>query len=247
MYRFQPWRVLSVHLIHSKSISSMARDIESLDIETYIDKQKGYLDLLVEPIMSDYYVRELAQREETLEEKGQALRKMQNTDEDEAELRKLDEEQKTLRKAYWYQEWKFYNWQGSIPGLIKIAYETLRENPKWYMQKELTRDCAARGGCCGRGCGCCEKRESTPGRNMGVGHCTTGCGCCSNFRECELTEKEMGDITGALRATLNYSDRAYLLTLSRAYLLGDKKVEKKVNHVDSAPKLSKWREIMGRK
>ncbi|OQE27046.1 hypothetical protein PENFLA_c006G10483 [Penicillium flavigenum] len=68
--------------------------------------------------MSDYYVRELAQREETLKEKGRALRKMQSTDEDEAERRKLDEERKTLREAYWYQEWKFYNWQSSIPRIV---------------------------------------------------------------------------------------------------------------------------------
>jgi hypothetical protein len=53
----------------------------------------------------------------------------------------------------------------------------------------------------------------------------------------------MGDIRAALRATLKYSDRAYLLTLSRTYLLR----EEKVNPVDSAPKSSKLRKIMGRK
>lgn len=199
--------------------------------------------------MGDYHVRELAQQEETLKEKGQALRKMRNADEDEAQLQKMEEEQEALRKKCWYQEWELYNWQCSIPsGPIKLSYESLRKNPKWYMQKELIKDCAARGGCCGRDCGCCEKRESTPGRNMGAGHCTTGCACCLSFRGCELTATERDDIRDALKANLEDRNmRNYLLTLSRAYLIRDKEVEKKVEDVDSAPKRSKWREIIGRK
>lgn len=108
---------------------------------------------------------------------------------------------------YLYQEPFFSLHQIPICSRVFVNQRlgVLKENPKWYMQKEPTRDCAGRGGCCGRGCGCCEKRESTPGGNMGVGHCTTGCGCCSNFWGYELTKKEMGDIRGALRATLKYS------------------------------------------
>ncbi|KAJ5969810.1 hypothetical protein N7501_006058 [Penicillium viridicatum] len=82
--------------------------------------------------MCDYYVRELAQREEALKEKGRTLRKLRNADEDEARLQKLDEEQEALRKNYWYQEWQLYNWgelynwQCSIPsGPINLAYECI--------------------------------------------------------------------------------------------------------------------------
>jgi hypothetical protein len=50
-------------------------------------------DLFVKLIMCDYYVHELVQQEETLKEKGWALRKMRNADEDRARL------QKTGRRA----------------------------------------------------------------------------------------------------------------------------------------------------
>lgn len=43
--------------------------------------------------MCDYYVRELAQRVVALKEKGRTLQKLRNSDEDEARLQKLDEEQ----------------------------------------------------------------------------------------------------------------------------------------------------------
>ncbi|KAJ5528678.1 hypothetical protein N7527_002071 [Penicillium freii] len=77
--------------------------------------------------MCNYYVRELAQREEALKEKGQTLRKLRNADEDEARLQKLGEEQEALRKKYWYQEWELYNWQCSIPSdPIKLAYEGIK-------------------------------------------------------------------------------------------------------------------------
>ncbi|KAJ5804247.1 uncharacterized protein N7518_000550 [Penicillium psychrosexuale] len=193
--------------------------------------RKGYkkarcqLDLFVQLIVADYHVRELAQQKEMLQEKVRALQKMQSAGEDEAQLQKLDKEQEVLRKQYWYQECELHKWQSSIPGgPMKLAYESLRKNPKWYMQNELIKDCAGRGGCCGRVCGCCEKRESTPERNMGAGHCTTGCACCSSFRGCELTAQQKTNIRESLRAALEYSDSAYLLTMSRAYMIRDKKV-----------------------
>ncbi|CAI7594620.1 unnamed protein product [Penicillium viridicatum] len=74
--------------------------------------------------MCNYYVRELAQREEALKEKGQTLRKLRNAHEDEARLQELGEEQEALWKKYWYPEWELYNWQCSIPSdPIKLAYE----------------------------------------------------------------------------------------------------------------------------
>ncbi|CRL29563.1 unnamed protein product [Penicillium camemberti] len=126
--------------------------------------------------------------------------------------------------------------------LQKLDEEQEALRKRYWHQEELIEDCAGRGGCCRRGCGCCEKREPTPGRNMGVGHCTTGCGCSLSFRGCELTRIEKDNIRDRLRATLQYSDRVYLLTLSRAYLLKDKHVET-AEHVDSASNRSKWREI----
>lgn len=56
------------------------------------------VDLFVKVIMCDYYVCELAQQEETLKEKAGHSEKCAY--EDEARLRKLDEEQEALRKRY---------------------------------------------------------------------------------------------------------------------------------------------------
>ncbi|KAJ5355813.1 hypothetical protein N7517_010422 [Penicillium concentricum] len=167
---------------------------------------------------------------------------MNNTDENDAQLQKWDEERDALQKRYWYQQRKLYTCQCNIAsGPIKLAYESLRENPKWWMQKELVKDCAGRGGCCGRGCGCCEKREPTPGRRMGAGHCTSEFACYVSSQGFEFTTEEEDNIRDALRVTLdNLDSRDYLLTLSHAYLLRDNKVE----HVDLAPKRSTWREII---
>lgn len=206
------------------------------------------VDLFVNLIMCDYYVRESAQQEETLTGKGRALRKMRNAD-DEAQLQKLNEEQEALRERYWHHTGirsgsSTIN-KAASSGPIILAYKSLRKDPKWFMRKELIEYCAGRGGCCGRGCGWCERCEPTPGRNIGVGHCITGCGCCLSFRECELTRTEKDKIRGRLMATLQCLDKVYLLTLSRAYLLKYKKVEK-TEHVDSGSNRSEWREITGR-
>jgi hypothetical protein len=60
---------------------------------------------------------------------------------------------------------------------LKDIYDQIRQNPAWYLQKELINNCVASGGCCGRSCGCCRKRCLTS-KGRGVGHCTVLCGCC---------------------------------------------------------------------
>jgi hypothetical protein len=42
--------------------------------------------------------------------------------------------------------------------------------------------CAARGGCCGRDCGCCEKVLRTDREIGRYGHCMMECGCCIRNR-----------------------------------------------------------------
>ncbi|KAJ5121257.1 uncharacterized protein N7515_009218 [Penicillium bovifimosum] len=53
---------------------------------------------------------------------------------------------------------------------------------RWYMHKRLVKDCASRGGCCARSCGCCLNRNIDQTRKLGVGHCTLRCGCCQRAR-----------------------------------------------------------------
>lgn len=48
-------------------------------------------------------------------------------------------------------------------------------------------DCANRGGCCGRDCGCCERpRSDSKAGKQRFGHCTTACGCFKRFRGFEI-------------------------------------------------------------
>ncbi|KAL2844262.1 hypothetical protein BJX68DRAFT_269788 [Aspergillus pseudodeflectus] len=60
---------------------------------------------------------------------------------------------------------------------IGRALYACQEREGWHMHPWLRLQREQAGGCCGRGCGCCEKRRGTP---MGfcVGHCTPACHCC---------------------------------------------------------------------
>lgn len=62
--------------------------------------------------------------------------------------------------------------------------------------------CAALGGCCGRGCGCCEKvlnQYLVPGINLAketkeakvLGHCTVECCCCIDYRGCYIPDSRL--------------------------------------------------------
>jgi len=59
------------------------------------------------------------------------------------------------------------------------GFNVWRSHPKWYMHCSLRLDCKARGGCCGRDCGCCSDHINKPGS---PGHCTVDCYCCEQAR-----------------------------------------------------------------
>ncbi|RDK37782.1 hypothetical protein M752DRAFT_270355 [Aspergillus phoenicis ATCC 13157] len=69
------------------------------------------------------------------------------------------------------------------------ALLTRRKHPEWYMMKYLRWDCAERGGCCGRDCGCCKQPRSTKRPNA-LSHCTAECDCCTLFRGFELSAED---------------------------------------------------------
>lgn len=71
----------------------------------------------------------------------------------------------------------------------------------WVMNQDR---CAAAGGCCGRGCGCCEKvlnQYLAPGRDLALvrgtkeakvlGHCTVECRCCIDIRGCYVPDSRL--------------------------------------------------------
>lgn len=70
---------------------------------------------------------------------------------------------------------------------------------EWWFHRTLVQDCAGRGGCCGRDCGCCRDRTAKLGseRKAAVGHCTIECGCCvqaRGFRFTDQLKEEMRDL-----------------------------------------------------
>ncbi|KAJ5788569.1 hypothetical protein N7457_003559 [Penicillium paradoxum] len=79
---------------------------------------------------------------------------------------------------------------GCPAGPIKSGYLWIRKDPQWYLKSEwLREDCARRGGCCGRQCGCCENPPDAR-RKKGWGHCTAQCACCNSERGFRMTERD---------------------------------------------------------
>ena len=136
---------------------------------------------------------------------------------------KLDEYDKALQfinEDYWNLSREIWKVEGLLPaGALSRAFKSCRTNPDWYLCQWLRQDCARRGGCCGRGCGCCEKAR-TANRQWNRGHCTGMCGCCIrtqgrkdiNAAQCELEELNSFRIA--------YYMTQYSARVNRAYIWG---------------------------
>lgn len=150
-------------------------------------------------IRADIKARWIVQREIYLNEEIQALHKSLsllsiNTDaaisaaaaEAEIQLNAHEKELQYLNYVYWAHKRHIWLLEAGAPvSAAGRAYEARRKHiPDWYLSEWLRRDCAGRGGCCGRGCGCCERARNTRDREWHHGHCTSACGCCVRTRGC---------------------------------------------------------------
>ena len=111
---------------------------------------------------------------------------------------------------------KVYEMETMLPHLVKQNYETIRKDPKWYMRKELVKDCADRGGCCGRDCGCCALR-ARHFYKKGVGHCTVECGCCVGFRGFRPSPEEKRDKLKGMTMMLKCDIATHFVRMVNAY------------------------------
>ncbi|CAI7611854.1 unnamed protein product [Penicillium viridicatum] len=149
-------------------IAQLVRDIgqsitHSQDNPEYIKWAQNVIDL-------DIRLREIVQREDFLInqcEKAEVLlddpKRQQELDESHTELQGLEQ-------SYWKTERMLYANELLCPvGPSWRAYISLRKIPQWYLIPCLIDDCARRGGCCGRACGCCSKPRSSS-RSNGHGH-----------------------------------------------------------------------------
>lgn len=137
-------------------------------------------------------LRSLAQREEDLRERYSSLKQKATSKEDKEQLSKWLKELEEIPKKYWILELDLYQQESGIPrGSLVRAYKLWRSYPKWYLHPDLVNDCAGKGGCCGRDCGCCERRGQTMPRDRrrSLGHCTFNCGCCARNRGFDVCDK----------------------------------------------------------
>lgn len=137
------------------------------------------------------------------------------------QLHAYEAEIQRLHDCYW-ANWKLtWKLQGDVPyGFFLRAFNSCRDNPHWYQSKWLRQDCAGRGGCCGRECGCCEEFETNHEKKHPRGHCTSGCGCCIRFYG-KLTSEydrssDMDDFPFDILAYESY----YSTRIFRAYIWG---------------------------
>lgn len=174
----------------------------------------------------DLMLRYSVQRDEYLKQKCEKLKLKEKTKGEEKQLQQYISLRKVCSMGYWRDEQRLYKLESLLPaGPFRRAYDTYRSNPKWYLHPDLRNDCAGRGGCCGRQCGCCEKREPTPRRRRGVGHCTIECGCCAIARGFEIlpstTDGTWLEVTKGLVAELGNTDnKTYYARYMRAFFIG---------------------------
>ncbi|RHZ54837.1 uncharacterized protein CDV56_101464 [Aspergillus thermomutatus] len=102
-------------------------------------------------------------------------------------------------------------------GPLRRAFLAWRSTPDWYLCDWLRRECASRGGCCGRSCGCCEKPRDTE-RVLNRGHCTPARSCCAQTHG--ETDDAFEEKLDELETFFVEKDNMYARRLCRAYIWG---------------------------
>lgn len=176
-------------------------------------------------IEADIEARWIVQREICVGEEVRALEKTmslcpdgQKTTELSHQLNTYQEELQDLGKRYWIHSRSYWKLEGGMPGGVFIrGFRACREDPDWYLSAWLRQDCAGRGGCCGRSCGCCEKPRETK-RGWSRGHCTSACGCCVRSSP-NITGGTQNDIADFPFDVVSYNT-SYSHRVFRAYIWG---------------------------
>ena len=169
------------------------------------------------------------QRQIYLQEEVKALEKTllalgsDDTGATESLLLVYETELEDLKHSFKDRAPRLWELEGGMPvGTLERAFRTCRNNPDWYLCRFLRQDCAGRGGCCARGCGCCD--------NKNRGHCTTACGCCirthgrsGDLEDGDLDLRDMHGMSIDVTTNAAYSRRflcAYIWGLSFVDELG---------------------------
>ncbi|CAG8022709.1 unnamed protein product [Penicillium salamii] len=187
----------------------------------YEGPRKVYFEaeLFADILIAEYCLREIVQREQALKSKIMMTKKLGTCEDRHKGTEDQREAIKPLRR-YSEAEYKLYVAEGKLPvGAIRISYDSLRQKRAWYLRQELVIDCARRGGCCSRNCGCCQTRHELAGRSKGLGHCTPSCGCCTNERGFEYSAAEIKSFVDDFRDQLYDDNPAYISHMAEVFFL----------------------------
>lgn len=176
-------------------------------------------------VEADIEGRWIIQRETHVREEVRALQKsLELNDAECAGIRKhqlsaYEEEFQKLDSSYRAYQKRAWNLEGNVPlGVVTRAFRACRENPDWYLCAWLRQDCAGRGGCCGRECGCCEIAGAHSGYGQPRGHCTSACGCCARTRRLEIRNYGGKDDMEDFPFDIVACNSAYSKRIFRAYI-----------------------------
>lgn len=178
-------------------------------------------------ILGDIGMRWIVQMEVYIQVEVKALRKslaLSTKNEKEksvmiTQLRDLENLLERLNNEYWTLGRMVGLANGLIPaGALNRAFKSWRADPDWYLCDWLRQDCANRGGCCGRRCGCCEKARTTS-RQWNRGHCTTLCGRCIRTQKRSCIESGQSELEDISTVKVSYMSE-YSARINRAYIWG---------------------------
>lgn len=209
----------------------------------YYGSELFQIRTLQELLIAERDLRETTQYDELLHQRINGLEKSIAIDTDEKlkiQLSQTYQQLEELRAQFFKHEHALYKAEAMLDGIVKDDYENLRRDQQWYMREELIKDCAARGGCCSRGCGCCADRPTAKGQK-GRGHCTSNCVCCVGFQGFEFPEEQKDEIKMDFRDMVqNKESKAYLIRMANCFVAPQKP---RVIEPPAASGKSKWKKI----
>ncbi|KAJ5712907.1 uncharacterized protein N7483_010088 [Penicillium malachiteum] len=160
-------------------------------------------------INAEQELRELVQKEESLtKDLDQQMRYTFRVE----EIKVIESQLDDLNQQYFVLRQKWLRCRNEFTEYLSRAFDLWRSYPNWYLHPVLQRDCALKGGCCGRSCGCCLKRAtaSSSDHKLGIGHCSVECACCIQSRPFELIDArkaESRSLAQVSSSTYRYDDQ----------------------------------------
>ena len=200
------------------------------------DSRKKNLNWSQKVVVADIKGRWIVQRRTYLQEEIRYLRKFlsvplisaveaENKDASKKiyQLSAYEEELQHQDRRIWDDAQHYWKLEVEMPsGCQERAFRAYRKDPNWYLCAWLRQDCAGRGGCCGRDCGCCEKPRATntAHHRWNQGHCTSACGCCIRTQGRDgCGVKERSDLED-FPLNIPAAKSAYSRRIYRAYIFG---------------------------